>query len=190
MGVFSAPMPASGPQRLLLLLLLLLPRAARLGPTPLPCRQPIACSSRIPAMRPDWSALATDSADAQMCMWRPDVGSASLRPSRPMHLIGRCPAGATLVPCRQPAASRQGVPEPGFRMTSAAPHSTARLRASLHYACLSKLLRGLAIESLFSHQTCHKEDTGPLPASCPGDNSRTFARDKDARYVLKEVPKI
>ncbi len=44
MGTFSAPMPASLPQRLLLLL----SGAALLGPTPLPCRQPMACSSRMP----------------------------------------------------------------------------------------------------------------------------------------------
>ena len=69
MGVFSAPMPASGPQRLLLLLLL--PGAALLGPTPLPCRQPIACSRRIPAMRPTRSAALTHSAYA------PDMGTTS-----------------------------------------------------------------------------------------------------------------
>ena len=45
MGTFSAPIPASLPQRLLLPLL----GAALLGPTPLPCRQPIACSRRMPA---------------------------------------------------------------------------------------------------------------------------------------------
>lgn len=45
MGVFSAPMPASGPQRPDFML----SWAALLGPTPLPCRQPMACSSRMPA---------------------------------------------------------------------------------------------------------------------------------------------
>ena len=45
MGVFSAPTPASGPQRPASML----SGAALFGPTPLPWRQPIACSRRMPA---------------------------------------------------------------------------------------------------------------------------------------------